>query len=94
MYVSPSLTGYLINEYKRPEKDSSHTLKDKLTPSEFKILNLIAAYKTSKVISEELFISPKTVENHRTNISKKLGVSGANGLLKFVLINKHLFNNN
>ena len=94
MYVSPSLTGYLINDYKAPKNDSPDTLKDKLTPSEFKILNLIAEHKTSKVISEELFISPKTVENHRTNISKKLGISGTNGLLKFVLINRHLFDNN
>ena len=91
MYVSPSLTGYLINDFEAPKNDSPDTLKNKLTPSEFKILNLIAEHKTSKVISEELFISPKTVENHRTNISKKLGVSGANGLLKFVLINSHLF---
>ena len=94
MYVSPSLTGYLINDYKAPKSDSPDSLRDKLTPSEFKILNLIAEHKTSKVISEELFISPKTVENHRTNISKKLGVSGTNGLLKFVLINSHLFDKN
>ena len=94
MYVSPSLTGYLINDYKAPKSDSLDSLRDKLTPSEFKILNLIAEHKTSKVISEELFISPKTVENHRTNISKKLGVSGTNGLLKFVLINSHLFDKN
>ena len=94
MYVSPSLTGYLINDYKAPKSDSPDSLRDKLTPSEFKILNLIAEHKTSKVISEELFISPKTVENHRTNISKKLGISGTNGLLKFVLINSHLFDNN
>ena len=94
MYVSPSLTGYLINDYNAPKSDSPDVLRDKLTPSEFKILNLIAEHKTSKVISEELFISPKTVENHRTNISKKLGVSGTNGLLKFVLINSHLFDKN
>jgi len=94
MYVSPSLTGYLINDYNAPKSDSPDVLRDKLTPSEFKILNLIAEHKTSKVISEELFISPKTVENHRTNISKKLGISGTNGLLKFVLINSHLFDNN
>ena len=94
MYVSPSLSGYLINDYKAPKNDTLATLKDKLTPSEFKILNLIAAHKTSKVISEELFISPKTVENHRTNISKKLELSGANSLLKFVLLHIELFKDN
>ena len=59
MYVSPSLTGYLINDYNAPKSDSPDVLRDKLTPSEFKILNLIAEHKTSKVISEELFISPR-----------------------------------
>jgi DNA-binding NarL/FixJ family response regulator len=56
-----------------------------LTPSERKILNLIAAGKSSKEIASELFIHYKTVENHRTNISQKLGVSGPHALLRFAL---------
>lgn len=38
-----------------------------------------------------LFISPKTVSNHRTNISKKLDLGGVqNGLLKWALEHKEL----
>jgi len=91
MYISPSLSGYLMNEYTPKKNNSLEALEEKLTPSEFRILKLIAAHKTSKIISEELFISPKTVENHRTNISKKLDLSGANSLLKFVLLNHNIF---
>lgn len=44
----------------------------KLTPSEKKILKLIAKDKTNKEIGSELFISPRTVEKHRSNIITKL----------------------
>lgn len=43
-----------------------------LTPSERKILKHIAADKTNKEIADLLFISPRTVEKHRSNIIIKL----------------------
>ncbi len=52
-----------------------------LSGAEKKILSLIAARKTSKQIAEQLFISEKTVENHRSNIIKKLGLSGGSNVL-------------
>ena len=39
-----------------------------LTPAERRVLKLIAENKTSKEIAAELFISYRTVENHRANI--------------------------
>jgi DNA-binding CsgD family transcriptional regulator len=52
---------------------------------------LIALQKTSNEIADMLFISPKTVSNHRTNISKKLDLSGEqNSLLKWALENRDL----
>ncbi len=44
----------------------------KLTPSEKKILKLIAKDMTNKEIGSQLFISPRTVEKHRSNIITKL----------------------
>lgn len=46
----------------------------KLTPSEKKILKLIAQDKTNKEIGSQLFISPRTVEKHRSNIINKLNL--------------------
>ena len=89
-YITPALSEYLLQIHQSPQEEKTDSLKDKLSPSEFKILQLISSHKTTKVISEELFISPKTVENHRTNISKKLGLSGANSLLKFALLHPEL----
>jgi DNA-binding NarL/FixJ family response regulator len=45
-----------------------------LTPREKQVMRLLAEGHSTKTIAEKLFISPKTVENHRTNIMKKLGL--------------------
>ncbi len=59
-----------------------------LSLTEYKILELIAKQKSSREISQELFIAEKTVRNHRYNISKKLNLpSDNNSLLKWVMMN-------
>ena len=45
-----------------------------LTPRELEVLNLMVAGKGNRQIAEELFISPKTVSVHATNVLAKLGV--------------------
>ena len=45
-----------------------------LTPSEKKILKLIAQDRTNKEIASQLFISYRTVEKHRSNIITKLNI--------------------
>jgi DNA-binding NarL/FixJ family response regulator len=85
-YVNPGLTHLLINTDK--EKNQ---LLGQLSDQEINILKLIAQHKTSSEIASMLFISPKTVSNHRTNISKKLDLGGVqNGLLKWALEHKAL----
>lgn len=60
------------------------TLLD-LTPTERRVLRLIADSKTSAQIAEELFESVRTVERHRANICTKLSLHGSNALLRFAL---------
>lgn len=88
-YISPAISSYLINRSQRAGAlaQKKPTLND-LTPTERRILRLIAADKSSKEIAEELFISHRTVENHRTNICQKLEIHGHNALLKFALAHK------
>ena len=59
-----------------------------LTPAELRIMNLIAAGLSSKEIGAELSIHYRTVENHRTNICRKLGLEGANALVRYALQHK------
>ena len=63
----------------------THELIGDLTKMEKVILREIALQKTTKQIADELFISNKTVENHRTNICRKLNLTGNNSLLKFAI---------
>ena len=56
-----------------------------LTSRERQILSLIANGHTTKSIAETLGLSPKTVENHRSNIMAKLEVNSMSELLAFAL---------
>ena len=88
-YVSPALTGLLLNRQQRTASLSQRKpeLKD-LSPTERRVLKLIAEYKTSREIADQLFISHRTVETHRTNICNKLEIHGNHALMKFALAYK------
>ena len=47
---------------------------DALTAREQEVMVLLAEGLSSPQVAEKLFISPKTVENHRANIMRKLGI--------------------
>jgi two-component system, NarL family, response regulator DegU len=83
IYTSAAVTTYL---YKRASGDKK-TVDGlgSLTPAETKVLRMIAEYKTSREIADELCVSVRTVENHRSNISSKVGVTGTHGLFKFAV---------
>ncbi len=68
-YYSSQLRSYL-----NPAKKKDPAI-DKLSRTEKKVLKLISQDKTSKEIGSILFISPKTVDNHRSNIIKKLDIT-------------------
>lgn len=62
-----------------------------LTPSESTILKLIAQRMATNDIAENLFISARTVEKHRSNIIGKLGIEGGtNQLTNWALTNKNI----
>ncbi|MFZ7127788.1 MAG: response regulator [Desulfobacterales bacterium] len=56
---------------------------DTLTEREQEVLVLLAQGIPLKKIGEQLFISPKTVENHRTHIMQKLGVQSSFELIRY-----------
>ncbi|WP_186766273.1 response regulator [Phaeobacter marinintestinus] len=56
-----------------------------LTAREAQILTLIAAGKANREIAEHLGVSAKTVDNHRTNLMRKLGVHSVAELLSYAL---------
>ena len=88
-YLSSSISSYLVRRRNRSDALAAQKpgLHD-LTKAERRILRLIAGKKTSREIAAELFISPRTVEAHRANISAKLELRGSHSLLQFALENR------
>ncbi len=90
-YISPTLTEYLIEREKELHTFTEENPAFKLiTPTERDVLKLISESYTNKEIASQMCISHKTVENHRTNIKKKLGLEGRNQIFLFAYKNKHL----
>jgi len=87
-YISPAMSGLLLKRAAADKSKPEARGVENLSPAERRILKLIASDKTSKEIAEELGLSPRTVENHRTNMSAKLGLQGSHSLLKFAFENK------
>ncbi len=67
------------------KKEESKSGVEALSPTERRIVLMIAQDMTSAEIADKLRISVRTVETHRLNASRKLGLSGANSLLRFAL---------
>ncbi|MCK7555399.1 response regulator transcription factor [Chitinophaga sedimenti] len=89
-YISPEMSSFLLKNKNRNRLDAASQL-EQLTQSEKTILEKVALYKSTKEIADELYISEKTVSNHRMNIAKKLNLSGKNSLLRFAIENmEHL----
>lgn len=89
-YISPAISVFLFNRATRTNTLTKQLpgLND-LTPTERRVLKLIAENNTSKEIAAELFISYRTVENHRANICQKLNLKGSHSLLKFAFDHKY-----
>ncbi len=56
-----------------------------LTPREREVLQRIATGKSNKHIARELDLSVRTIETHRLNIKRKLGIEGQADLIRFAL---------
>tara|TARA_R110002050_G_scaffold290260_1_gene443752 strand:- start:82942 stop:83574 length:633 start_codon:yes stop_codon:yes gene_type:complete len=69
-----------LKEFVKPDTKLPDSY-NKLSRTERKIVRLIALNKTSKEIADLMFVSPKTVQNHRYNISKKLALEPKNNSL-------------
>jgi DNA-binding NarL/FixJ family response regulator len=83
-YLSPAIFEVVPDLLRRRQKPDG-TPKEVLTHREREILTLLADGKSSKEIGELLFISLRTVQNHRANIMKKLKVKRTTDLIKYAV---------
>ncbi len=83
-YISPSIAGYLLEDYVFLAQGVSDPL-ERLTPREREVLILVTQGKTSPEIATFLYISAKTVKTHRANLMEKLEIHDTAGLVRFTI---------
>lgn len=90
-YFSQQVTSLVFQDFylqKTEGKGLPSKKSNELTKRENEVLVLIANGKSLKQISEELFISVKTVETHKLNIQDKLGLANTAQLVKYAIEQK------
>jgi DNA-binding NarL/FixJ family response regulator len=80
---SPHLAALVLGEFRR--LSSAADPASALTPREREIVGLVAKGHPYKAVGEQLFISPKTVENHVRNIMAKLHLSRRHELIRWAV---------
>ena len=88
-YIHPKMTAMLTKQLVAggEEEDRSY---QQLSNRELEILQLLAKGFTNKEISEQIFLSVKTVEAHRSKIYQKLGLKTRADLVDYALRHKLL----
>lgn len=83
-YLSPRVSGPVVKEYVRRTSHDVETA-DMLTSRQREILQMIAEGKNTKQIALTLGISGKTVESHRSQLMKRLGVQDIASLVRHAI---------
>lgn len=89
IYLCPDTENIVLSDFVRQLRSAnSATSGPPLTDREREVLQLIAEGKTGKDIAGILFVSPTTIETHRRNIMRKLGIHTTAGLVKYAIQHK------
>ena len=84
-YLSSHISGLVVDEYLNRAGPHGKSAYAVLTEREREVLQLIAEGKSTKVIAKELYLSPKTIEWHRSQVMKKLCVESIAELVKYAI---------
>lgn len=83
-YLSDKITEVLIDDY-LDKGDATSEVEENLSERELEVLKLIADGKSTREISEQIFVSVKTVGTHKQNILKKLDLTSTADIIKYAL---------
>ena len=86
-FFTSQATEVVVDGYLNPEKKEEQPLRNRLTPRERQVVQLLAEGKTSKEVAVTLNLSVKTAETHRTNIMRKLDLHSVADLTLYALRN-------
>jgi DNA-binding NarL/FixJ family response regulator len=84
-YLSPPLSERAVEAYLQRSQDTAFDPYDALTEREREVLHLAAEGLSNPDIAARLSISPRTVETHRANLMRKLGLKTQTDLIRYAL---------
>ena len=85
VYLSPKISGIVVEGCIHRMSNHDASAYSVLTAREREVLQLIAEGKSTKVIARELYVSPKTIEWHRSQLMNKLGGRSVAELVKYAI---------
>ncbi|AGA29780.1 response regulator [Singulisphaera acidiphila] len=83
-YLSPAVSKHLVADYRR-QAATETGLTGGLTQRQLEVLRQVAEGKTTKAIAQNLGLSIKTVESHRTLLMERLGIHDVAGLVRYAI---------
>ncbi len=83
IYISALLSNEVASLYVQSRRVAPEKPEEHLTPREIEIIKLIAEGNSSREIAAKLFLSFRTIQNHRTRIMRKLGLKKNTDLVKY-----------
>jgi DNA-binding NarL/FixJ family response regulator len=89
-YVSPSIFNRVVNGFVSQSVYPKRSEPDVLSDREREVMKLIAQGLRNREIAEKLSLSHKTVEKHRTNLMRKLGLRTAAAVAAYAISNGYL----
>jgi two-component system, NarL family, response regulator NreC len=84
-YLSPPLSQYALEVYIEKAKGAPLDRYETLTTREREVLQLSAQGESIPTIASRLNLSPRTVETHRTNLMRKLGLRSQTDLIRYAI---------
>ena len=85
-YLSPSISGKVIEDYLSLKKNSHQDDHySRLSNREREVFQMIAEGRSTREISDILCVSPSTVKTHRANIMEKLELDNLSQLIQFAI---------
>jgi two-component system response regulator NreC len=83
--LHPAVAAKVVKDYVRRVQGGEDAAPGELTPREIEVLRLVAEGHTNQDIADRLQLSRKTVDTHRTNLMRKLGIHDVTELVKYAL---------
>jgi len=91
IYLDPSMTSQVASGLLAPKSREDTDEGGKVTERESQVLRLVAVGHSNVEIAEKLVISVKTVEVHKSNAMRKLGLTGRVDVIRYGVLQGWLY---